>query len=94
MKVNDGRKDLDAELAALRQAAERVTNGLRQMCEVQAAHTVMLQAILDAATAPIEPEQELTQTLVQMLLALSEQTKVLAQINAAMTEPASTIETS
>jgi hypothetical protein len=29
-----------------------------------------------------------------MLLALSEHTKVLAQINAAMTEPASTIETS
>ena len=86
--MNDGRKDLDGELAALRQAAERLTNGLRQMCEVQATHTIMLQAILDAATAPIEPEQELAQTLAQMLLTLGDQTKILAQIHAAMAEPA------
>ena len=86
--MNDGRKDLEAELAALRHAAERVTNGLRQMLEVQATHTAMLHAILEAATAPIEPEQELAQTLAQMLHTLGEQTKVLAQIHAAMAEPA------
>ena len=91
--MNNDRSDFDAELSALRLATERVTNGLRQMLDVQATHTVLLQAILDAATAPIEPEQELTETLGQMLLALSEQSKILAQINAALTEPVSKIET-
>jgi hypothetical protein len=86
--MTDDRKDVEAELAALRLAAERVTNGVRQMCEVQATQTLMLQAILDAATAPIEPEQELAQTLARMLLALGEQTQLLAQIHAAIAEPA------
>jgi hypothetical protein len=87
-KMNDGRKNVEAELAALRLAAERVTNGLHQMCEVQATHTALLQAILDAATVPIEPEDELAQTLGRMLLTLAEQTKLLAQIHVARTEPA------
>jgi hypothetical protein len=91
--VNNGLNAPDTELIALRRATERVTNGLRQMLDVQATHTVLLRAILDAATAPIEPDQEPTQTLALMLLALREQSKILAQINAAMIEPVSTIET-
>lgn len=34
--MNDVRKNVDTELAAMRQATERLTNGLRQMLEVQA----------------------------------------------------------
>ena len=72
----------------MRQAMEWVTNGLRQMLEVQATQTLMLQTILEAVTASSEPEEELAQTLAQMLLALSEQTQVLAQIHQVLTEPA------
>lgn len=87
------RGDFNAELSALRLAMERVTNGLRQMLEVQATHTVLLQAIVDAATAPIETEQELTETLRQILLALSDQSKILDRMNAALAEPVLMIET-
>jgi hypothetical protein len=86
--MNDGKTDPDAALAALRQAMDWLTSGLRQMLEVQATQTIMLQAVLEAATATSEPEQELAQTLEQMLLALNEQTKVLAKIHKVMTEPA------
>ena len=86
--MNDGKTDPDAALAVLRQAMDWLTSGLRQMLEVQATQTIMLQAVLEAATATSEPEQELAQTLEQMLLALNEQTKVLAKIYKVMTEPA------
>jgi ABC-type transporter Mla subunit MlaD len=84
----DSEKNMSAELASLRQALEWVVNGLRQMLEVQATHTQTLQAILDAATTASEPEQDLAQTLSQMLTALSEQTKVLTQIHSLIAEPA------
>ena len=40
--MNNDRSDFDAELSALCLATERVTNGLRQMLDVQATHTVLI----------------------------------------------------
>lgn len=40
--MKDGWKNVEIEVAALQQSAERLTNGLRQMLDVQAMHTEML----------------------------------------------------
>jgi hypothetical protein len=84
----DKRKDVDAELAELRLSIERLTNGLRQSIETQATQTVMLQAILDAATAPLESEQDLTNACAQILATLKDQTNLFTEIHRALTEPA------
>ncbi len=45
-------QDVATELADLRTAVDRLTQGLTLMLETQATHTEMLRAVLQAATEP------------------------------------------
>lgn len=84
--MNDGKNNTDAEFAALRLSTERLVNGLRQMCETQATHTDMLQSILVAATAPVEGDSDLADTLAKIVAAIEGQTLILAAIRKALVE--------
>ena len=86
-KMNDGKEKVVLELAALRLAIEQATNGLRQILDIQTTHTTLLQAVLDAATAPVESDQELEDALARIQNALGEQTTILAKICKAVAEP-------
>jgi len=48
--------EIAAKLVSLREAIERLEQGLGLMLETQAAHSEMLREILQAAAAPGEPE--------------------------------------
>ncbi len=85
--MSDNPKEIEKALGTVRLAIERLTNGLQQSIEVQATHTIMLQAILEAATAPLEPEQDLAVLCEQILTALKDQTKIFAEMHRSFTEP-------
>ena len=83
----DNRKEVERSLGDLRLAIERLSNGLHQSIEVQATHTIMLRAILEVATAPLEPEQGLADLCEQILMALKDQTKVFAEMHRSFIDP-------
>ena len=61
-----------AELAKLQRSMGQLVQGLSAMLDTQAAHEELLRAILKAATAPTDPERELSGLLEQIVLRLDE----------------------
>lgn len=61
-----------AELARLQRSVDHLAQGLGAMLDTQAAHEELLRAILTAATAPTDPERELSELLAQIALRLDE----------------------
>ncbi len=76
--------EIASELASLREAIERLEQGLRLMLETQAAHSEILQEILHAAAAPAEPEQELAGVIAGLIATMNGQHAELAAIGAMM----------
>lgn len=61
-----------AELAKLQRSMGQLVQGLSAMLDTQVAHEELLRAILKAATAPTDPERELSGLLEQIALRLDE----------------------
>jgi hypothetical protein len=68
--------DTQIELAALRLAVERLTQGLQLMLETQATHTEMLRQLQEAAAAEPEPSP-VADTLAQLAATLRHHSEVL-----------------
>lgn len=75
---------VEAELAELRLAVQRLTQGLQLMQEAQATQTEMLRAVLEAAAAPTEPGTRPESTLEQIATTLGEQTILLGAVRASL----------
>jgi hypothetical protein len=58
--------DTASELAELRTAVDRLTQGLQLMLETQGTQTEMLLKVLQAATQPASAERTLEETLAQI----------------------------
>ncbi len=76
--------ELASELAALREAIERLEQGRRLMLETQGTHSEMLREILHAAAAPTESELPLTEMIGQLIAAMKGQHAELAAIGEVM----------
>jgi hypothetical protein len=76
--------EIATELASLREALERLEQGLGLMLETQATHSEMLREILQAAAVPGEPEQALTDMLSGLIETMNGQHAELAAIGAVM----------
>lgn len=59
------------ELEALRRSVDQLTQGLLAMVETQATQTEMIRQLLEAATAPIDPEQQTARVLEQTVALLT-----------------------
>jgi hypothetical protein len=82
-------QDATTELAGLRVAVERLTQGLRLMLETQATQTEMLRAVLEAATQPPPEGGQLEIALDSILTQLRDQSGRLERIvEATQTLPA------
>ena len=77
--------DAAAEIAKLRHTVELLEQGLTQLLEATGTHTEMLRALMAAATAPTEPEQNLSVLLQAVVGRLAEQTVLLRTIGETMT---------
>jgi len=77
--------DVAAEIARLRRTVELLEQGLTQLLEATATHTEMLRALMAAATAPTQPEQQLGVLLNAVVTRLGEQTVLLRTIGETMT---------
>ena len=72
--------DTASELAGLRTAVDRLTQGLQLMLETQATHTEMLRAVLQATAHAGPQEQELADVLARIAATLLGQTGRLEAI--------------
>ena len=61
-----------AELARLQRSVDQLVQGLTAMLDTQAAHEELLRAILTAATAPTDPEEQLSDLLAQIVIRLDQ----------------------
>lgn len=73
-------KDLGSEVAGLRDTIAAMAQGLRQMLEVQEAHTAMLKQILLASAAPVEKEATLSAFIEQLIAELRRQNAMLSKV--------------
>lgn len=76
--------EIVSELASLREAIERLEQGLGLMLETQATHSEMLREILQAAATPAAEEQALTAMVSDLLTTLNAQQAELAAIGVVM----------
>jgi hypothetical protein len=76
--------DIATEIARLRHSVELLEQGLTQLLQATATHTEMLRALMAAATAPTEPEQNLGDVLDAVVSQLAEQTVLLRTIGETM----------
>jgi hypothetical protein len=76
--------EIASELASLREAIERLEQGLGLMLETQGTHSEMLREILHAAAAPTEAEQPLTDMIARLLATMDGQHAELAAIGEVM----------
>ncbi|MGO9721414.1 MAG: hypothetical protein ACLPOA_12725 [Methylocella sp.] len=76
--------EIVSELASLRDAIERLEQGLRLMLDTQEAHSEILREILHAAAAPAEPEQELAGVIAGLIASINGQHAELTAIGAVM----------
>ena len=65
--------DVAGELAGLRTAVDRLTQGLQLMLETQATQTEMLRAVLEAASSPAPADRELSDQLARIAATLQAQ---------------------
>ena len=65
--------DVAGELAGLRTAVDRLTQGLQLMLETQATQTEMLRAVLEAASSPAPADRELSDLLARIAATLQAQ---------------------
>ena len=77
--------DVAAEIAKLRHSIDMLEQGLTQLLEATSTHTEMLRALLAAATAPTDPEQNLEFLLKAVVSRVAEQSAVLRSIGDTMT---------
>jgi hypothetical protein len=77
--------DAAAEIAKLRHSIDALEQGLTQLLEATSTHTEMLRALLAAATAPTDPEQNLEFLLKAVVGRLAEQSAVLRSVGQTMT---------
>jgi hypothetical protein len=82
--VKGANSDVAAEIAKLRHTVELLEQGLTQLLEATSTHTEMLRALMAAATAPTEPEQNLAVLLNAVVARLSDQTVLLRSIGETM----------
>ena len=73
-----------AELDRLRRAVDQLSQGLGAMVEAQATHTEILNRLLQAATAPTDPEHALARLLEQLVAQLDRQGGQLWEIGAGL----------
>jgi hypothetical protein len=77
--------DVATEIAKLRHSIDALEQGLTQLLEATSTHTEMLRALLAAATAPTEPEQNLEFLLKAVVSRLAEQSAMLRSVGQTMT---------
>ena len=82
-KTADG--DAAAEIAKLRHSVDLLEQGLTQLLEATNTHTEMLRALMVAATAPTEPEENLVVVLKAVVARMAEQSGLLRSIGDTMT---------
>ncbi len=76
--------EIAMELSSLREAVDKLEQGLRLMLETQETHSEMLRQILLAAAAPAKPEEKLSELLAGLLGTLKGQQAELSAIGTIM----------
>ena len=76
--------EIASELASLREAIDRLEQGLGLMLETQGTHSEMLREILHVAAAPTEAERPLTDMIAQLIATMNGQNAELAAIGEIM----------
>ncbi|HXW71153.1 MAG TPA: hypothetical protein VEK34_06930 [Methylocella sp.] len=76
--------EIASELASLREAIDRLEQGLGLMLDTQGTHSELLREILHAAAVPTEAEQPLTDMVAQLISTMNEQHAELTAIGAVL----------
>jgi hypothetical protein len=72
---------VEDQIAALRLAVDRLTQGLTLMLETQATHTEMLLQLLMAASGPSPEESPVAKALTHLAAAIGAQTLLLHEVS-------------
>jgi len=76
----EGSNAIERQLTSIRDAIENVAIGFGRMLHIQQSHGLLLQSILEAATAELEPESDLIDLMGQILSVLERQSDQLARL--------------
>ena len=73
-------KSIERQLTIIRDAIEKIVVGFGHMLHIQQSHGLMLQSILEATTAELAPDSNLTDLMEQIRSLLARQSEQLVQL--------------